>query len=70
MRKIVKCSRCHDYFIQTYKSRYGQLCRVCEKNLIAAERELSRRCGLRPMSDMDVFYLNRYWNQRKPGHNQ
>jgi hypothetical protein len=43
----------------------GQICQWCEENIIAAERELSRKCGLRPMTSHDVEYLNKYWQKKR-----
>lgn len=64
MEKIIKCSRCNEDYALTYRSRLG-LCRWCEETLIAAERELSRKCGLYPMTKQDVEELNKYWQKKK-----
>jgi hypothetical protein len=61
MKRRVICSRCREEFIQNYKSKLGQICPWCEDDLIALDRELSRKCGLRPMTNMDVQELNRWW---------
>lgn len=64
MEKIVKCSRCKKEYILKYHSKMG-ICPWCEEALIAAERELSRKCGLRPMTKRDVEELNKYWSRKK-----
>ncbi len=61
MKKILKCSRCYEDFRQNYKSKLGQICPWCEEDLIALDRELSHKCGLRPMTKMEMEQLNRYW---------
>jgi hypothetical protein len=43
----------------------GQICYWCERDLIEHERELSSKCGLRPMSKVDVEELNKYWQKKK-----
>ena len=65
MEKHVTCSRCHDKFVPKFRSRYGQICPWCENDLIASERELSHRCGLQPMSDLDELEFNKYWCDKK-----
>jgi len=65
MNPLKKCSRCHEYYTQKRRSRYGQICPWCEENMIMAERELSRKCGLHPLSEADITYLNKYWRYRK-----
>lgn len=65
MQKKVKCSRCHEKFEQIYKSRMGQICQWCEENIIATERELARKCGLRPLTSHDIEELNKYWQKKR-----
>ena len=65
MQKRVKCSRCHEMFIMTHKSKMGQICEWCEEDIIVLERELSLKCGLRPMTRHDVEELNEYWRKKK-----
>jgi hypothetical protein len=33
--------------------------------MIAAERELSRKCGILPMTRMNVDELNKHWHKKK-----
>lgn len=65
MQKKVKCSRCHEMYIPTYRSRMGQICYWCERDLIELERELSLKCGLRPMTSHDIEALNQYWQKKR-----
>ncbi len=65
MKKKVKCSRCHEKFVQLYKSRMGQICPLCERDLIELDAELSYKCGIRPMTRRDVVELNRCWIMEK-----
>ena len=67
MLKKVKCSRCHEKYLPVRYSRMGQICEWCEEDIIALERELSIRCGLRPMTKNDVEELNKYWQKKKSG---
>ena len=32
--------------------------------MITAERELSFKCGLRPLNELDIIELNKYWIAR------
>jgi len=66
MEKHVICSRCHEKFIPKFRSRYGQLCPWCEESLIMAERDLSFRCGLHPMTEQDELEFNKHWLQLNP----
>jgi len=59
----VLCSRCHEKFIPRGYSRYGQICPWCEEALIMAEKELSRQCGLQPMTELDVLNYLKYWDE-------
>ena len=67
MSKTVKCpcSRCHEPYIRIRYSRLGQVCPWCEEDLIALDRELSRKCGLRPLMTHDLLELNKYWQKAK-----
>jgi len=65
MQKKVKCSRCHEKYIQTYHSKMGQICKWCEEDIIALDKELSRKCGIRPMTRHDVEELNKYWQKKR-----
>lgn len=60
-----KCSRCYEYYTQKRRSRYGQICPLCEEDMIMTERELSRKCGLRPMTEEDITKFKKYWRYRK-----
>lgn len=59
-----KCDRCHETYRPVRNSRFGQLCPWCEDDLISLERELSIRCGLRPLNALDIIELNKYWLYR------
>lgn len=65
MQKKVKCSRCHEKYFPVHYSRMGQICRWCEEDIIALDKELSRKCGIRPMTWQDVEYLNKYWQKKR-----
>jgi ribosomal protein S27AE len=64
MEKIIQCPRCNENFIMSYRTRMG-ICPWCEEGLILTERELSRKCGLHPMTKTDVEELNKYWQKKK-----
>jgi len=64
-KKKVKCSRCHEMYIRTHHSRMGQICEWCERDLIELDWELSRKCGIRPMTRQDIEYLNEYWQKKR-----
>lgn len=63
MPKTIKCSRCHEMFVRERRSKFGQVCPWCEESLIATERELSRKCGLHPLTERDLLELNKYWQR-------
>ena len=65
MPKTIKCSRCREMFIKMHLSRLGQVCPWCEEDLIALDWELSRKCGLRPMTKRSMLELNQYWQKAK-----
>lgn len=65
MLKKVKCSRCHEKYLPIRYSRMGQICEWCERDLIELDWELSRKCGLRPMTKNDVEELNKYWLKKR-----
>jgi len=62
MEKHVVCSRCHEKFVPRFHSRYGQICPWCEEALIMTEKELSRKCGLPPMTELEVINYLKYWD--------
>ena len=50
-------------FVRERRSKFGQVCPWCEEGLIATERELSRKCGLHPLTERDLLELNKYWQR-------
>jgi hypothetical protein len=64
MKQIVQCPRCHETFFMSRYPRMG-VCRWCEEDLVALDRELSRECGLRPMTKQNIEELNKYWREKK-----
>lgn len=59
-----QCSRCHEAYRPKRRSKFGQICPWCEEDMITAERELSFKCGLRPLYELDIVELNKYWLSR------
>lgn len=66
MEKHVICSRCHEKFVPRFHSRYGQLCPWCVESLILTERELSRRCGMEPMTELEELAYHKFWEDPIP----
>jgi hypothetical protein len=60
----IKCSRCREIYHPTHRSKFGQVCPWCEDDIIKTERELSIKCGLRPLNELDIIELNKYWLYR------